>query len=86
MNNNPMNMFTQLMQGSKSPQQFMYQLQQMARNNPQAQQALQQFNIANNQMKQSGMSLKQYTLQYAKQNGYDVQQLVNSLSNYGIKL
>ena len=81
-----MNMFTQLMQGCNSPQQFMQNIQRMAMNNPQAQQALQQFNIANSQMQQSGMSMKQYALQYAKQNGYDVQQIANSLSQFGIKL
>lgn len=86
MNNNIMNMFAQLMQGCSSPQQFMQNIQRMAMNNPQAQQALQQFNIASNQMQQSGMSMKQYALQYAKQNGYDVQQIANSLSQFGIKL
>lgn len=86
MNNNPMNMFAQLMRGCNNPQQFMQQLQTMAQNNPQAQQALQQFSVANNQMQQSGMSMKQYALQYAKQNGYDIQQIVNSLSQFGIKL
>jgi hypothetical protein len=86
MNNNPMNMFAQLMQGCQNPQQFIQQIQHMANNNPQAQQALQQFNIANNQMRQSGMSMKQYALQYAKQNGYDINQIVNSLSQFGIKL
>lgn len=86
MNNNIMNMFAQLMQGCNNPQQFMQNIQRMAMNNPQANQALQQFNIANNQMQQSGMSMKQYALQYAKQNGYDIQQVVNSLSQFGIKL
>lgn len=86
MNNNPMNMFAQLIRGCNSPQQFMQQLQTMAQNNTQAQQALQQFNIANNQMQQSGMSMKQYALQYAKQNGYDINQIANSLSQFGIKL
>ena len=86
MNNNPMNMFAQLMRGCNNPQQFMQQLQTMAQNNPQAQQALQQFSIANNQMQQSGMSMKQYVLQYAKQNGCNPQQIINDLSNMGIKL
>lgn len=85
-NNNPMNIFMQLMNGCNNPNQFMQQLQQMAQTNPQAQQALQQFNIANNQMRQSGMSMKQYALQYAKQNGYDINQIANSLSQFGIRL
>lgn len=86
MNNNVMNMFTQLMQGCNSPQQFMQNIQRMAMNNPQANQALQQFYVANTQMQQSGMSMKQYALQYAKQNGYDINQIANSLSQFGIKL
>lgn len=86
MNNNPINMFAQLMRGCNNPQQFMQNIQRMAMNNPQAQQALQQFNIASNQMQQSGMSMKQYALQYAKQNGYDINQIANSLSQFGIKL
>ena len=85
-NNNPMNMFMQLMSRCSDPNQFMQQIQQMAQTNPQAQQALQQFNIANNQMRQSGMSMKQYALQYAKQNGYDINQIANSLSQFGIRL
>lgn len=86
MNNNIMNMFTQLMQGCNSPQQFMQNIQRMAMNNPQAQQALQQFNIANNQMQQSGMSMKQYALQYAKQQNINIDPMIAMLQQMGIRL
>jgi hypothetical protein len=84
--NNPMQTFMQLVQSTKNPQQVLQQIQHMAQNNPQFSAALNQFNIANNQMRQSGMSMKQYVLQYAKQNGCNPQQIINDLSNMGIKL
>ena len=84
--NNPMQAFMQLVQSTKNPQQVLQQIQYMAQSNPQFSAALNQFNIANNQMRQSGMSMKQYVLQYAKQNGCNPQQIINDLSNMGIKL
>jgi len=50
--------------------------QQMMQNNPQFQAIL-------NQARNSGVSLKEYTLQYAKQNGMDVGAIVNSLRQRG---
>lgn len=84
--NNPMQTLMQLVQSTKNPQQVLQQIHHMAQSNPQFSAALNQFNIANNQMRQSGMSMKQYVLQYAKQNGCNPQQIINDLSNMGIKL
>lgn len=54
-------------------------LQNYARQNP-------QINIILNQMQSSGMSPKQYVMQYAKQNNIDIRPLINMLSQRGIKL
>lgn len=54
-------------------------LQNYARQNP-------QINIILNQMQSSGMSPKQYVMQYAKQNNVDIRPLINMLSQRGIKL
>lgn len=67
MNNNPMTIFSQMMQMGKNPQQIMQQIRQMAMKNPQMQQMLNQIQVANNQMQQSGMSPQQYVQQFAKQ-------------------
>lgn len=60
-NNNPMQIMMQMLSMGKNPQQIM---QNMMNNNPQAQTVF-------NQMRQSGMSPKQYVMQYAKQNNID---------------
>ena len=73
MNNNIINL---LLQAYANPQQI---LQQMITQNPQAQ-------IVLNQMKQSGMSMKDFTLQYARQNNINLQPILQQLNNYGIKL
>ena len=75
-----------LMKQGKNPQQIMMQMQQMASGNPQMQQALNQMNVANAQMQQSGMSIKQYAMQYAKQNNIDIQQVISMFNQFGIKL
>lgn len=66
---------------SGNVQQILTQLQNSP--DPQMRQALQQFNIANNQMRQSGMSMEQYVKQYARQNNININQIANQL---GIKL
>ena len=73
MNNNIINF---ILQSAGNPQQV---LQQMINNNPQAK-------ILINQMQQSGMSMRDFTLQYAKQNNINLQPILQQLNQYGIKL
>lgn len=70
------NIVNLILQAYANPQQV---LQQMMSNNPQAQVLL-------NQMHQSGMSMKDFTLQYARQNNINLQPILQQLNNYGIKL
>lgn len=74
--NNPMNVIMQLLMGGGNPQQA---IQQIASQNPQAQVLL-------NQMQQSGMTPKQFAMQYAKQNNLNIQPLINMMAQKGIKL
>lgn len=76
MQQNPMNILMQLMTMGNNPQQI---TNQILSQNP-------QIRIAFNQMQQSGMSTKDYVLQYAKQNNIDIQPLVNMINQNGIKL
>ena len=69
--NNIMNFIT----NGQNPNQI---IQQMLQQNPQAQ-------ILFNQMQQSGMSAKDFTLQYARQNNVNIQPILNILSQRGIK-
>lgn len=73
--NNIINMITQIMMNGQNPNQI---VQQMIQQNPQAQ-------ILFNQMKQSGMSMKDFTMQYARQNNINLEQIINVLSQRGIK-
>ena len=74
MNNNINNIMNFITNG-QNPNQI---LQQMLQQNPQAQ-------ILFNQMQQSGMSAKDFTLQYARQNNVNIQPILNILSQRGIK-
>ena len=74
--NNILNFVLQAMGGGVNPQQT---VQQLIAQNPQAQ-------ILFNQMQQSGMSMKDFTLQFAKQNNINLQPTLNALSQKGIKL
>lgn len=76
MNGNPMQMIMQMLMGGNNPQQLANQLMQ---NNPQM------MAIAN-QMKQSGMPPAQFLQQYAKQNGKNIQPLLDMLSKRGINI
>lgn len=76
MNGNPMQMVMQMLMSGNNPQQLASQLMQ---GNP-------QMNAIANQMKNSGMSSIQFLQQYAKQNGKNIQPLINMLSQRGIKL
>ena len=75
MNFNPLNMMMQLQNGKMSSQQMINSL--MAQNP--------QFNAILNQQKNSGMSMKDYTLQYAKQNNINIQPIIDMLRNKGVK-
>ena len=73
MNNNIINF---ILQSAGNPQQV---IQQMIAQNPNAQ-------ILINQMQQSGMSMRDFTLQYARQNNINLQPILQQLNQYGIKL
>ena len=73
MNNNIINF---ILQSAGNPQQV---LQQMINQNPQAK-------ILMNQMQQSGMRVRDFTLQYARQNNINLQPILQQLNQYGIKL
>ena len=73
MNNNIINF---ILQSAGNPQQI---VQQIINQNPQAQ-------ILMNQMQQSGMSMRDFTLQYARQNNINLQPILQQLNQYGIKL
>lgn len=76
MNNNVINSVLQMITNGQNPNQL---IQQMISQNPQAQ-------ILFNQMQQSGMSAKDFTMQYAKQNNINLQPILNTLIQRGIKL
>nr|DAY29880.1 MAG TPA: hypothetical protein [Caudoviricetes sp.] len=76
MNNNPMQFLMQLMRVGSNPNQILNSLMMQ---NPQMQTILEQ-------VKQSGMSAKDFTIQYAQKNNIDLNGIVQMLSNYGIKL
>ena len=73
MNNNIINF---ILQSAQNPQQI---VQQIINQNPQAK-------ILMNQMQQSGMSMRDFTLQYARQNNINLQPILQQLNQYGIKL
>lgn len=69
------NNILQMLSVNQNPNQI---IQQMISQNPQAQ-------ILFNQMQQSGMSIKDFTLQYARQNNINIQPILNTLSQKGVK-
>ena len=76
MTNNIVNLIMQMMTNGQNPNQV---VEQIISKNQEAQ-------ILFNQMKQSGMSIKDFTLQYAKQNNINIETILNTLSQRGIKL
>lgn len=60
-------------------QMLNYNPNDLIKQNPQAQ-------VLINQMQQSGMSMRDFTMQYAKQNNINLEQIINALSQRGIKL
>ena len=75
MNGNPMQILSQML-NMGNPQMV---VQNMVNQHPQAR-------ILFNQMQQSGMSTKDFVLQYAKQNNIDINPLVQMISQRGINL
>ena len=76
MQNGPLATIMQVLNTGVNPQ---FTLQQLVSLNPQLQVML-------NQAQQSGMSPRDYALQYAKQNNINIQPLVNMLGQRGIRL
>lgn len=74
--NNLYNVFSQIIGMGNNPQQI---FQNMINNNPQIQVVL-------NQMQQSGLSSKDYALQFAKQNNIDINPMIDMLQKRGIRL
>lgn len=74
MNNIDINLLMNLI-GGGNPSQM---VENMVKNNPNANAILQQ-------VQQSGMSMKDFTLNYAKQNNIDIQPLLNMMQQRGIK-
>lgn len=76
MQNGPLATIMQILNTGVNPQ---FTLQQLVSQNPQLQVML-------NQAQQSGMSPRDYALQFAKQNNINIQPLVNMLGQRGIRL
>lgn len=73
MSNFDMNLLMGLISGGNNPEQM---VQSLAQQNPNMNAVLQQ-------VQQSGMSMKDFTLQYAKQNNINIQPLINMMSQRG---
>lgn len=73
---NPMQLIMQAMSGQGNPQQM---VEQIARSNPQA-------NAMLNQMRQSGMTPQQFTMQYAKQHNINIQPMLDMMRKNGLKI
>lgn len=75
-NQNPMNFLMNLMSMGNNPQQI---INNVINQNPQMQ-------VAINQMKSSGMSTKDYVLQYARQNNINIQPIIQMMNSRGINI
>ena len=75
MNNNMMQAMLSMVKAGQNPNML---AQQILQQNP-------RFNAIMNQVKQSGMSMEQYTRQYAKQNGIDIDSLMRQFGQGGRK-
>lgn len=73
--NQLINNILQMLSVNQNPNQI---IQQALQQNPQAQ-------VMFNQMQQSGMNARDFTLQYARQNNINLQPILNVLSQRGIK-
>ena len=74
--NNIVDLIMRIMTNGQNPNQV---IEQLINNNPQARALF-------TQMKQNNMSIKDFTLQYAKQNNINIETILNTLSQRGIKL
>ena len=74
--NNIVDLIMRIMTNGQNPNQV---IEQLINNNPQARALF-------TQMKQNNMSIKDFTLQFAKQNNINIETILNSLSQRGIKL
>lgn len=75
MQNIDMNLLMQLLRSGSNPQAL---IENLAKQNPQMNAVLQQ-------VRQSGMSMRDFTVQYAKQNNIDLQAFTNMMQQMGIK-
>lgn len=75
-NNNVLNTFFQYMTMGNNPQMI---LQNVIRQNP-------QYQVALNQMQSSGLTPRDYVMQYARQCNIDLQPMINVLAQNGMKL
>lgn len=76
MNNNVLNTINQFLLSGQNPQQI---INNMLMQNP-------QYKMLFNQVQSSGLSMKDYVMQYAKQNNIDIQPILNALNQRGYKL
>ena len=78
MNNNDNGIFflMNMLSSGNNPEQF---IKNMISQNP-------QLNAVYNQAQQSGMPMKDFVMQYAKQNNMNVQPFIDALSKKGVKL
>ena len=76
MNNNILNTINQFLLSGQNPQQI---VNNMIMQNP-------QYKMLFNQVQSSGLSMKDFVMQYAKQNNIDIQPILNALNQRGYKL
>ena len=76
MNNNVLNTINQFLLSGQNPQQI---VNNMIMQNP-------QYKMLFNQVQSSGLSMKDFVMQYAKQNNIDIQPILNALNQRGYKL
>lgn len=76
MNNNILNTINQFLMSGQNPQQI---INNMVMQNP-------QYKMLFNQVQSSGLTMKDFVMQYAKQNNINIQPILNALSQRGYKL
>lgn len=76
MNNDVLSVLNTLISSGNNPQQV---VNNMIMQNP-------QYQMLFNQVRSSGLSMKDYVLQYARQNNINLQPVFNFLNQKGIKL
>ena len=76
MNNDVLSIFNMLLNSGNNLQQV---VNNMIMQNP-------QYQMLFNQVRSSGLSMKDFVMQYAKQNNIDIQPILNALNQRGYKL